>query len=157
MSKVYVIADLHLGHDNCAKWRGFDSAKDQDSYIKAQWNSVISKRDIVWILGDVAMNKKFYPFLDELNGVKRVVLGNHDLPKYIPELLKHVNSICGLLKYQNCILSHIPIHESELERFGKNIHGHLHSKEIKDDRYICVSCEQIDYKPIELSKLTKRY
>jgi calcineurin-like phosphoesterase family protein len=55
------------------------------------------------------------------------------------------------------ILSHIPVHESNLYRFGTNIHGHLHSNRImieKDGKreihpsYFNVSVEQIDFRPI---------
>jgi predicted phosphohydrolase len=61
------------------------------------------------------------------------------------------------------MLTHAPIHPMELEyRFTKNIHGHIHDKvvtkmldgwEIPDERYFCVSCEQVDYLPKSLKDL----
>ena len=50
MSKVYGIADLHFGHENLAKHRGFASAKEQDELIISNWNSIIAKRDTVLVL-----------------------------------------------------------------------------------------------------------
>ena len=82
-----------------------------------------------------------------LKGIKKVILGNHDFPQHVPELLKYVNSVCSSYKEKNCILTHIPIHPFEMNRYRKNIHGHVHENTIDDDRYVNVSCEVIDYTP----------
>lgn len=162
MSIVRFIADLHLGHINMAIRRGFSTVEEHDEYIIASWNSVVDKRDVTYILGDVTMEKKAsYALLDRLNGVKHVVLGNHDHRQDIPHLLQHVTSVAGMIQYKGIILTHCPIHPMELEyRFPRNIHGHIHDKVVMlngcpDSRYICVSCEQIDYKPKSLTELIK--
>jgi len=73
------------------------------------------------------------------------------------------------------ILSHIPVHEASLGRFGVNIHGHLHSNRVKkargvdartgailysdeiDARYHCVCVEQTpDFAPILFEDVIKR-
>ena len=65
------------------------------------------------------------------------------------------------------ILSHIPIHEGSLGRFGVNIHGHTHTnrvmgysmdldKEVIDPRYHCVCVEQTDFAPILFEDVLKR-
>jgi len=72
------------------------------------------------------------------------------------------------------ILSHIPVHEASLGRFGTNIHGHLHASRVKqargvdaktgnvlysketDPRYHCVCVEQTDFAPILLEDVYKR-
>jgi hypothetical protein len=71
------------------------------------------------------------------------------------------------------ILSHIPLHEASMGRFGVNIHGHLHSARVKkargidaktgatlysdkiDTRYHCVCVEQTDYTPILFEDVIK--
>ena len=164
MSIVRFIADLHLGHENMAKRRGFSTVEEHDEHIIAQWNSVVDKRDVTYILGDVTMEKKSsYPLLDRLNGLKHVVLGNHDRRQDVPHLLQHVESVGGMIQYKGIILTHCPIHPMELEyRFKRNIHGHIHDKQVilldsgfedPDPRYICVSCERVDYKPKSLEEL----
>lgn len=165
--KKYVIGDLHLSHNNMAKHRGFNSVEQHDEHIIECWNNIVRKNDVVYILGDITMGKKQpYVLLDRLKGFKKVVLGNHDMPQHIKELLKHVNSVCASIKMKGSILTHIPIHESELSRFSKNIHAHLHEDKIRkldncgffsvpDSRYICVSCEQVNYTPILLDELLK--
>lgn len=156
MSKVYIIADLHFGHDNIAMHRGFKNAEEQDTLIIKNWNSVVGKNDIVWILGDIGMEKStHYHLLNELKGKKKVILGNHDLPKHTPELLKYVEQVGAMVKYKGYILSHCPIHESEMEHYNVNIHGHVHEKTINDDRYLNVSCDVLNYTPMEFPKRIK--
>jgi hypothetical protein len=72
------------------------------------------------------------------------------------------------------ILSHIPLHEASLGRFGTNIHGHLHANRVKkargvdvrtgeilysneiDTRYWCACVEQTDFAPILFEDVLKR-
>jgi calcineurin-like phosphoesterase family protein len=72
------------------------------------------------------------------------------------------------------ILSHIPLHEASLGRFGVNIHGHLHANRVVkargvdvrtgqilysdeiDTRYHCVCVEQTDFAPILFEDVIKR-
>jgi calcineurin-like phosphoesterase family protein len=112
-------------------------------------------------------SSKSYPLLSKLNGSKKVVLGNHDMLKDIPELLKYVNGVSGMVKYKGLWLTHCPVHERELEfRVSRNIHGHIHENfvmkvvweddvvfEIPHDRYHCVSCEHVNYTPVTLKEL----
>ena len=167
MSIVRFIADLHLSHQNMATRRGFSSVEEHDEHIISKWNDVVSKRDVTYILGDVTMEKKSpYALLDKLNGRKHVVMGNHDRRQDVEALLKHVDSVAGMVQYKGIILTHCPIHPMELDyRFPKNIHGHIHDKqvmlgglpiEIPDERYICVSCERVNYTPRTLEELLNK-
>ncbi len=168
MAQVRFISDLHFGHNWMATHRGFHDVFYHDDHIIDQWNSVVNKRDLVYILGDITMESSdHYYRLDALNGRKKVVLGNHDDPRHIPELLKYVEEVSGMVKYKGIWLTHCPVHERELEfRVSRNIHGHIHEHNIMrevsyiegdvlepDTRYINVSCEQIDYKPKTLQEL----
>jgi calcineurin-like phosphoesterase family protein len=164
MARVFFIADLHLGHTNMALKRGFTTVEQHDEYIIEKWNSVVTKRDVTYILGDVTMEKSSpYHLLDRLNGTKHVVLGNHDRRQDVKKLLEYVDSVAGMVQYKGIILTHCPIHPMELEyRFNKNIHGHIHEKQIiiedsgkerPDPRYICVSCERVGYLPKTLEEL----
>jgi len=164
MSIVRFIADLHLSHQNMATRRGFSTVEEHDEHIIAKWNSVVNKRDVTYILGDVTMEKSSpYPLLDRLNGIKHIVLGNHDRRQDTKKLFDYAESVAGMIQYKGIMLTHAPIHPMELEyRFNKNIHGHIHDKvvmkmldgwEIPDERYFCVSCEQVDYLPKSLKDL----
>jgi hypothetical protein len=164
MSIVRFIADLHLSHANMATRRGFSTIEEHDEHIIAKWNSVVNKRDVTYILGDVTMEKSSpYPLLDRLNGIKHIVLGNHDRRQDTKKLFEYAESVAGMIQYKGIMLTHAPIHPMELEyRFNKNIHGHIHDKvvmkmldgwEVPDERYFCVSCEQVDYLPKSLKDL----
>ena len=160
MSTVRFIADLHLSHKNMATKRGFSSVEEHDEHIIQKWNGVVSKRDLTYILGDVTMEKSApYHLLDRLNGMKHVVMGNHDRKQDVKKLLEHVESVAGMVHYKGLILTHCPIHPMELDYwFNKNIHGHIHEKLVMlgddiDSRYFCVSCEHVDYTPKTLEEL----
>lgn len=159
MSVVRFCSDPHFGHKNMAIRRGFKDEIEMDEYIVKQWNKTVLKRDITYILGDITMEKNNYEILNRLNGLKKIVLGNHDKPSHSAELLKYVNSVAGMINYKDkdlgkIILTHCPIHPQELEyRFKYNIHGHVHKNSIDDKRYINVCMEMIDYAPKLLKEL----
>ncbi len=153
MGRILYISDTHFGHKNMALKRGFSSADEMDEHIVKMWNSKVLKKDTVYILGDITMEKSNYEILNRLNGYKKVVLGNHDQPQHIPKLLEFVNSVCGMYKKGGYVLTHCPIHESEVTRFHRNIHGHVHENSLDDYRYINVSCEVVNYTPMLLEEI----
>ena len=150
----WFISDTHFNHENIIKYcnRPFDSVEDMNEFIIKQWNSVVSKDDTVYHLGDFALQSDKDVITDlvkRLNGNIILILGNHDRwgkQKFLD---------CGFvevhkkLEIGNYILTHRPIDESELN--GKmNIHGHLHNYDrgLPKSKFINVSCEVLDYKPI---------
>lgn len=159
MGVVRYYSDPHFGHLNMALRRGFKTVEEHDEHLVSEWNKIVGKRDTTWLLGDITMEKSNYEILNRLNGVKKVILGNHDEPQHVPKLLEYVNKVCAVQyvkdkQFGNIIFSHIPIHPQELEyRFNINIHGHVHENTLPDKRYINVSAEVINYKPKLLSEL----
>jgi calcineurin-like phosphoesterase family protein len=126
--------------------------------IKA-WNSVVSPRDKVYHLGDVAMPKKrSLDILGELNGDKVLIKGNHDTFK-LSDYSKFFRDIRAYHIMNKYILSHVPIHDESVGRFAGNIHGHLHHRRVLrngkiDPRYNCVSVEHLpNYAPILFEKV----
>jgi calcineurin-like phosphoesterase family protein len=90
---TFVFSDPHFGHKNMAIKRGFSCEEEQDELIVKNWNNVISKRDNVFLLGDITMEKKNYEILSRLKGQIDVVLGNHDQKQHVREMLKYVNRV----------------------------------------------------------------
>lgn len=153
MSKVFVIGDLHLGHEKIAQARGFGSTREHDACLIGNWNEVVrSKRDCVWIFGDVAFSKESLELLADANGYKKLILGNHDRFS-MSEYMKYFSKIFGVVRYNGDILTHIPVHEGQFGRYKRNIHGHLHANALDDRRYICVSAERLGLRPVELRSL----
>ena len=173
MSNVRMIGCLHLGHKSIAEHRGFDSIEAHDEYLIKNWNSIVKKRDITYILGDVTFESKdHYPKLNLLNGRKIVVLGNHDKYKDIPELLKYVDGVAGAIKYKGFMLTHVPIHPNEVHLYRGNIHAHIHHENRLQEllalnnykkegsieketlvRYHNVDAKLIDFKPKSIKDL----
>lgn len=127
MSQVRFIGCLHLGHKWMAKHRGFQDEFHHDKHLIKEWNKIVHKKDLTYILGDVTMeSKEHYYYLDQLNGRKIVVMGNHDLHKHTRELLNYVESVAGMIDYKGFCLTHAPIHPNEIGLYKGNFHAHIH-------------------------------
>jgi calcineurin-like phosphoesterase family protein len=149
MATVYAIADLHLGHVKLASVRGFASVKEHDDAIVAAWNRVVSKRDVVYVLGDLFKLDR----VPELAGTKKLVLGNHD-QKPVVEYAKLFSKVAACFEFDGCLLTHIPVHPSQKARYELNVHGHTHAKHIDDPWYVPVSLEHcLRYEPLPLRQL----
>jgi len=163
---TYVFSDPHFHHENMAKRRGFSCAEEMNELIVKNWNNTVSKRDNIFLLGDITMQKNNYNILSRLKGQIDVVLGNHDQKQHVTDMLKYVHSVSGMIDYKKvAILTHCPVHPSQLDfRYSYNIHGHVHNNSILhpnhdkaweelDPRYINVCAEMINYTPVEFLKL----
>ena len=161
MSRVFFISDTHFGHRNLAENVRKMSVDEMDKLIITNWNKVINKKDIVYHLGDIVMEKPslIKQYLEQLNGNIRVVGGNHDLLG-CTNILKEMNiPIVGCFNYKGFIVTHIPVHPMEVNGFFRgNIHGHVHNvKTIYGKDYLNVACEFINYTPIEFTQLLTKY
>ena len=162
MSRVFFISDLHFGHKRIVDfgrqqgkvYRTGDDYLENMHNIIENWNNVITKRDTVWVLGDVAFSEEGFEALKELEGHKKLVRGNHDNYFTTEKWLEVFETVESLVNYKGYWLSHAPIHPDEL-RGKRNIHGHVHHNSIMDKynghpdyRYVNVCCEAIGETPI---------
>lgn len=77
------ISDLHFFHDSLNRrmdCRGFESAEALNAYMAERWNQNVSRKDEVYILGDLALAKgeAVNRLLRNLNGKLYLLIGNHD-------------------------------------------------------------------------------
>ncbi|MGL5582112.1 MAG: metallophosphoesterase, partial [Cetobacterium sp.] len=156
MTATYFISDPHFSHRNILKYRKqFESIHHHDSTIISNWNQRVTKRDKVFVLGDACFDENALELVSQLNGTKHLVMGNHEFLS--PRLWEVFSSVSGPIKYKEFWLSHMPIHPEEL-RGKKNIHGHMHGHIIDDQaNYFNVSCECLDYTPINLQDIRKEF
>lgn len=165
--QTWFIGDTHFNHakiitfGNTKPFRPFKTIEEHDAELVRRWNNVVRPKDIVWHLGDFCFGKKALEIAAQLNGDKRLILGNHDQYSTI-EYLKYFTKVYGAVDYKGMILTHIPVHESQLERWTHNVHGHLHANRIKNDawydpRYINVSAEQNNLTPISFDDLKAKF
>lgn len=170
MSRTFLTADLHFGHVGVCKFTTWDPVKleavklrpwddihDMNAALVDNWNRVVRPEDKVYVLGDVCMSRKHLSLVGWCNGRKVLIKGNHDTLK--PDAyLRYFDDIRAYKVFDDCILSHIPLHPSSLGRFKRNIHGHLHnSTVVDDDRYICVSVERTGYFPVDYEVIRKTF
>ena len=160
MSMVYFISDLHFGHKNIGNLRGMDSYTF-DALIIDNWNKTVSKRDIVYVLGDITMedHKSIPAYLSQLNGIIRVVGGNHDTRQCCDAIRNMGITIMGCLEYKGFICTHIPIHPHELDGYYRgNIHGHIHNRDVDlGESYFNVVCERIGYVPMPFDEIEAKF
>lgn len=175
MSNIFLVSDTHFGHagvcrfmreDGVTKLRPWDNPAEMDEAMVKLWNETVRPNDKVYHLGDVVINRKALQIMHRLNGDKVLIKGNHDIFR-LDEYTPFFRDIRGYHVLNGLILSHIPVHEESLARFGCNIHGHLHSNRVMtrgfngkpmdiDPRYFCVCVEQTDFKPIAFEEVMKR-
>lgn len=106
---------------------------------RESWKEHVRKKDHVYVLGDVAMNRESLQLLSRWPGIKTLILGNHDEFK-ISEYMCVFAKVHGFMRYKEFWLSHPPIHANEL-RGKRNIHGHVHYASVDDTRYVNVCVE----------------
>lgn len=169
MPGVFIVSDTHFGHENtCTKFkrqdgsplRPFASAEEMDEEMVKRWNERVGKNDKVYHLGDVVIGRRHLQTLSRLNGDKVLIKGNHDIFK-LEDYTAHFRDIRAYHVMNGMIFSHVPVHTSSLERFGCNIHGHLHANRVMDGdkidpRYFNASVECIDFAPILFEDMQKR-
>lgn len=136
MANVLFCSDLHFGHKNIGGFRAPHHIRSEEENrwrICEDWRKKVTKRDIVYVLGDACFTMETVFEFESLPGKKILVRGNHDLLD-TQVYLKYFDGVYGLLKYKEFWLSHAPIHPMELR--GKvNLHGHVHYATLDDKRY----------------------
>ena len=182
MPAVFLVSDTHFGHagvcrfmrnDGVTKLRPWDNPEEMDEFMVKAWNERVRPNDKVYHLGDVVINRKALSIMSRLNGDKVLIRGNHDIFRD-DEYRLYFRELRAYHVMNGMILSHVPVHEESLGRFGTNIHGHLHTNRVRkprgvdvktgkilysneiDPRYHCVCVEQTDFRPILFEDVIKR-
>jgi calcineurin-like phosphoesterase family protein len=185
MRNIFLVSDTHVGHRNMLVFtrpdgtplRPFATIEEHDEALIENWNRVVKPEDTVIHLGDVCMSHVHLHKIGQMNGRKVLVQGNHDpvggkKGKKFP-FTDYFEYVTAAKVMDDMILTHVPVHPSQIGRFGTNVHGHLHANEVMqrapnypemshipyyepDPRYLCVSMEHIDYTPIALEDVRAR-
>ena len=157
MTHIFIVSDTHFSHANILKFTDsttgqrirpqFNTVEEMDEHMVECWNSVVGHNDIVYHLGDVYYDNG-HKFLSRLKGRKRLILGNHDngksehIQKYFQKVL-----MWRMFPEFNCVLTHVPMHESSMYKVQYNLHGHIHQNASPTLRHINCSVEVQSYTP----------
>lgn len=148
---IYYTSDLHFGHRLVAGLRGYDDTDAHDQAIINYWDTKIKKDDIVYVLGDLAINNptRAIDIVESRPGRKRLIWGNHDFghpmrrdaPRWTNRYLDAFEWVAPFARRRiggrDVLLSHFPYTEDrDTARFMQYrlpdmgeylIHGHLHN------------------------------
>lgn len=171
----YYIADLHLFHSNIIKLnnRPFKNVTEMNETIVNNYNSIVTKKDTVYFLGDMMYPKNEEELLNginlirKLNGKKILIAGNHDryalrnreFKKLFFEIRDYMEIIDSAKKV---VMFHYPMQEWNGFFSGAiHLHGHTHNNKIANgdqkllNRYN-VGVDVTDFKPVTLSQLISK-
>lgn len=159
MNKIFLIADTHFGDDNIRRYenRPFQTAESMDQQMIARWNEAVEREDRIYVLGDFGASGWERRLLEQLNGIKFLVKGNHDLQSnsyYREAGFAEVYDKPVILE-GFWILSHEPLYVNANMPYA-NIFGHVHNSPLYRDfsaQHYCVSVERIGYTPISFEKV----
>ena len=146
---IWFVSDTHFWHRGILEYcnRPWSDVEAMNAGLIERWNSRVKPDDEVWHLGDLAFCgvQKIAPILEQLNGQKNWILGNHDYKLHkkldCPMFFKSVQHYKHLrvsLQYvdeeeqpqqhgQSIILCHYPILSWDGMAHGSwHLHGHCH-------------------------------
>jgi len=150
LEKVFVTSDTHFGHRKISALRGFEGVPEHDAGLQLIWNALVPEDGIVINFGDVSFQNKArtQEIMDNLNGTKYVIPGNHDTTKNL-EAWFGDKVLSQLLRIQiidpknearraQFVASHYPLAAWEGSDHGAlQLHGHLHSKNNEVSHHFC--------------------
>ena len=145
-ARTLYIADCHFYHRRLnteMDCRGFASVEAMNDHMIAQWNSKVTKKDTVYILGDFSLAGGFQTsgILECLNGKKHLITGNHD-DRYLKDKYFESHLLKSCQPYleisdngRRVVLSHYPIFcykgQYRKDKDGKPLtymlYGHVHN------------------------------
>lgn len=135
---IFYIADIHFRDEKIFKKcnRPFRDIIEYENEIVKRWNKKVHNDDIVYVLGDLALDdcEDALKIYKHLNGYKHLIIGNHDeklLSKIKESDLFETIDFIKLIDDDNkkvCIC-HYPLMDwMEFNRNGYHIFGHVHNK-----------------------------
>lgn len=162
---IYLTSDTHFGHYNILRYanRPYKTDYEMDNTIIQNWNSKITREDVVYHLGDFSFGnwERVGELLDRLNFAHLYLIkGNHEKPfcTYIRNKSPKNVSLCSSYmeiyddKKNLFVLCHYPILEwNQCHRGSYHCYGHVHNKylhEIVKYRAVDVGVDAQNYFPV---------
>jgi calcineurin-like phosphoesterase family protein len=159
-NKIFFTADTHFGHRSIMLRfnRPFKNVKHMDTCLIRNWNSTVSPFDYVYHLGDFGYGLNTQEIFDQLNGVKHLIVGNHDTKQVLTLGWASIRDK-GSLRIGDCSiwLSHKPTKPPRVKmqkiKRQLRLHGHNHTYPGKEN--MCV--DVCGFVPISLNTIIQRF
>lgn len=138
----FYLSDLHFDHTNIIRLchRPFENIDQMNSTLIENWNKRVTNKDHVYLLGDVCMNAdRFEHFMLLLNGIKHVIIGNHDPRDIRKRKIQNTFFMNNIQKVNDgehvIVLCHYPLFEwPEYYKGAYHFYGHVHGNRSKYDK-----------------------
>lgn len=168
----FYVADTHFGHARILELskRPFSNIEEHDEVMVRRWNAVVRPQDHIYHLGDFALGIDANPdrvrsLFHRLNGLKHLIIGNHDVGKdgYLhpvladlpwhrqPQHMLTVNDGGGRVQ-----LCHFALRTWSAQwHFYGHSHGKLPGHE--QSRDVGVDMPNVAFQPRTFAELTKQH
>ena len=162
--KVWVWSDLHFYHKNIIEFseRPYNDVHQMNAHLVANFNDYVGPNDVsIWV-GDVgfANETKINTLVNQCNGYKILIIGNHDFHRRKRPLKLNFDEIHLLYAHEtpevDLLFTHYPM--DNIPYPWVNIHGHLHAFPNPDTGHPLhynVCCELHNYRPLELDEVIR--
>ena len=168
-TRVWLMSDLHLGHDRDFVWakRGFSNVQEHNEKLIENIKTCVGENDEFFILGDLTLGDldAAAAYLRQIPGHVHVILGNHDTERRIEfyQSLGWDVQFATRMRWRkyHFYLSHYPTDcandgEDKISLATLNLYGHTHQSEVwlpaRPFSY-CVCPEANGNMPIEISDI----
>jgi calcineurin-like phosphoesterase family protein len=179
---LYFTSDQHFSHARIIEYcnRGFSDIHSMNKTIVERHNSVVKPDDVVYHLGDFALNEKVVgKILPKLNGTHHLISGNHDkchskrgnhqqaLIRYFSYGFKSIQEQMemGIGKYE-VLLNHLPYANTDdpdqrfqsyrpIDKGQILLHGHCHTRWLIKGRMLNVGVDVHNFTPISEERIVE--
>lgn len=167
---IYYFGDGHFGHKNVIRHdsRPFRDIEENDRVLISNWNSVVTDKDDVYIVGDLFFRNDYDAemILQKLKGRKHLIIGNHDKTWLNNDKIKeYFVEIADIIKVIDrgrlVIICHYPLAEWDgYYRGTYHVYAHIHNN-INEAYYIMRTKERAlnsgcminNYMPVTLDEM----
>ena len=143
-----------------------EKAEVMNKTLIENWNKVVKDNDLVFILGDLALNygdiNNVNNIIKKLNGDKILIVGNHDYEiinskKFNKNLFLAIREYLEIKLYgKNFVMCHYPIlHFNKQDKGSIHLYGHMHAMpmDVKYIRHGYNVCADVNnYRPISIKQ-----
>ena len=132
--KIFFTSDTHFHHKNIIRYckRPYSTVEEMDEALINNWNKVVPKDGIVFLLGDFCFggSDKIKKLTKKLNGKIRLVKGNHDhISKGMERMFEYVtDELIIEVEKHRVYLNHYPfLTFAGSNSYAIQLFGHVHS------------------------------
>lgn len=173
---LYFYSDPHFGHTNIIRYceRPFANVAEMNAELIRRYNETVGPNDTVVWVGDCffCSAEQARGIIDQLDGTKILVLGNHDRRESYMERLGFslvVRELRMNLEGRSVRVSHYPwrhFYDPSFKYYERCptsrspdellFHGHVHDAWTRKDTAINVGVDVRDFRPVTVAELLKR-